>query len=101
MTDPMSNVPLAAEFPPASREQWRKLVEGVLKGAPFDRKLVAKTYDGLKIEPLYAHDPQARPVVGRKPGSPWQIIQRLDHPDPALASTQAPAPQATTAPATT
>ena len=89
MTDPMSNVPLAAEFPPASHEQWRKLVDGVLKGAPFERKLVAKTYDGLRIEPLYARDPQAEPVLGRTPGSPWQIIQRLDHPDPALANAQA------------
>jgi len=50
MTDPMTNVPLASEFAPASLEQWRKLVEGVLKGAPFDRKLVAKTYDGLRIQ---------------------------------------------------
>ncbi|MBV9234494.1 MAG: methylmalonyl-CoA mutase small subunit, partial [Xanthobacteraceae bacterium] len=89
MTDPMSNVPLAAEFPPASHEQWRKLVDGVLKGAPFERKLVAKPYDDLRIEPLYVRDPQAEPVLGRTPGSPWQIIQRLDHPDPALANAQA------------
>jgi methylmalonyl-CoA mutase len=89
MTEPMSNVPLAGEFPPASVEQWRKLVDGLLKGAPFERKLVAKTYDGLRIEPLYARDPQAEPVLGRTPGLPWQIIQRLDLPDPALANAQA------------
>ena len=34
---------LAAEFPAATREQWRQLVAGVLKGAPFDKQLVAKT----------------------------------------------------------
>ena len=85
----MSNLPLASEFPPASREQWRKLVDGVLKGAPFDRKLVAQTYDALRIEPLYAREAQAQPLLGRKPGSPWQVIQRLDHPDPAVASRQA------------
>ena len=33
MTD---DLPLAAEFPPATREQWLKLVDGVLKGAPFE-----------------------------------------------------------------
>jgi methylmalonyl-CoA mutase len=33
---------LAADFPPASYEDWRKLVDGVLKGAPFE-KLVGKT----------------------------------------------------------
>jgi methylmalonyl-CoA mutase len=85
----MSNVPLASEFPAATAEQWRKLVDSVLKGAPFERKLVAKTYDGVRIDPLYARDPQAEPVLGRTPGSPWQIIQRLDHPDPALANRQA------------
>ncbi len=85
----MSNVPLASEFPAASTEQWRKLADGVLKGASFERKLVAKTYDGLRIEPLYARDPKAEPVLGRTPGAPWQIIQRLDHPNPALANAQA------------
>jgi methylmalonyl-CoA mutase len=89
MTDPMSNVPLASEFPTASHEQWRKLVDGVLKGAPFERKLVAKCYDGVRIEPLYARDSQAEPLLGRTPGLPWQIIQRLDLPDAALANRQA------------
>ena len=88
MTDPMTNVPLASEFAPASLEQWRKLVEGVLKGAPFDRKLVAKTYDGLRIEPLYPRSTDAQPVAGRAPGSPWQVLQRLDHPDPVIANQQ-------------
>ena len=40
---------LAADFAPATFEDWRKLVDGVLKGAPFE-KLVSKTYDGLTIE---------------------------------------------------
>ena len=80
---------LAAEFPPASREQWLELVEKVLKGAPFDRKLVAKTYDGLRIEPLYDRRPDARPVAARASSAPWQILQRVDHPDPAAANAQA------------
>jgi methylmalonyl-CoA mutase len=88
MTDPMTNVPLASEFAPASLERWRKLVESVLKGAPFDRKLVAKTYDGLRIEPLYPRSTDAQPVPGRAPGSPWQVLQRLDHPDPVIANQQ-------------
>ncbi len=53
----------AAEFPAASREQWLKLVSGVLKGAPFERRLVSKTYDGLAIEPLYGRDATARPIA--------------------------------------
>ena len=89
MSDPMTDVPLASEFAPASLEQWRKLVDRVLKGAPFDRRLVAKTYDGLRIEPLYPRSPSAVPVLGRAPGARWQVVQRLDQPDPATANLQA------------
>ena len=84
-----SDLPLAAEFPPATRADWMKLVDAALKGAPFDRKLVSTTYDGLRIEPLYERVPDARPAAGRSPAAPWQIMQRVDHPDPAAANAQA------------
>jgi methylmalonyl-CoA mutase len=83
------DLPLASEFPPATREQWLKLVDGVLKGAPFDRKLVGKTYDGLKIEPLYERRADANVVTGRDPGAPWQIMARVDQPDATDANSQA------------
>src|SRR4051812_5516216 len=90
MTDPSADdLPLAAEFPTASREQWRKLVDGVLKGASFEKRLVAKTYDGLAIDPLYVRDAQAQPILGRRPGEAWTITQRVDHPDPAAANAEA------------
>ncbi|TMJ02732.1 MAG: methylmalonyl-CoA mutase [Alphaproteobacteria bacterium] len=79
----------ASEFPAATREQWLKLVDGVLKGAPFDKRLVAKTYDGLAIQPLYARAANVRPVAARTPGAPWTVMQRVDHPDPAAANEQA------------
>jgi len=82
------DVMLGAEFPAATRAQWLKLVEGVLKGAPYD-KLVARTYDGLPIEPLYARAAGAKPVAGRTPGAAWGLMQRVDHPDPAAANAQA------------
>jgi methylmalonyl-CoA mutase len=90
--DPMTDtedIPLASEFPPATREQWEKLVAGVLKGADFDKRLVARTYDGLRIEPLYARAADARPIAVRAPAAPWQIMQRIDHPDPAAANAEA------------
>ncbi len=89
MADAPNDLPLAAEFPPATQEQWRKLVDGVLKRAPFERRLVAKTYDGLAINPLYARAAGAVPIAGRAPGSPWAIMQRVDHPDPAAANAEA------------
>ena len=85
----MSDDPtFGAEFPAATREQWLKLVDGVLKGAPFD-KLAARTYDDLRIEPLYPRAAGARPVAGRQPGAAWTLLQRVDHPDPAAANAQA------------
>src|SRR6185295_9413549 len=79
----------AAEFPAATRPQWLKLVEGVLKGAPFDKRLVARSYDGLAIQPLYPGAPDAAPVTARTPGAGWAVMQRIDHPDPAAANEQA------------
>jgi methylmalonyl-CoA mutase len=80
---------LGAEFPAATREQWLKLVDGVLKGAPFDKKLVSRTYDDLPIEPLYPRAADAKRVVGRTPGAAWTVLQRVDHSDPAAANAQA------------
>ena len=82
-------IAFAAEFPAATREQWLKLVDGVLKGAPFEKRLIAKTYDGLAIQPLYTRDVAARPVAARAPGAAWTVMQRVDHPDPAAANEQA------------
>ena len=86
MTD---ELPLAAEFPPTSQADWRKLVEAALKGASFDKRLVSQTYDGLRIEPLYPRAAGAKPVAGRDAGAAWTLMQRVDHPDPAAANAQA------------
>ena len=79
----------ASEFPAATREQWLRLVDGVLKGTPFDKRLVARSYDGLAIQPLYERAADARPVAARAPGASWAVMQRVDHPDPAAANEQA------------
>ena len=79
---------LAADFAPASYDDWRKLVDGVLKGAPFE-KLVGKTSDGLRIEPIYRRAEGVIPIPGRAAAAPWQIMQRIDHPDAAQANAQA------------
>jgi methylmalonyl-CoA mutase len=88
MTSATDELRLAADFAPASCEDWRKLVDGVLKGAPFE-KLVGKTYDNLRIEPIYPRAKNAAPVAGRAAAAPWRIMQRIDHPDAAAANAQA------------
>jgi methylmalonyl-CoA mutase len=88
MTSVTDDLRLAADFAPASYDDWRKLVDGVLKGAPFE-KLVGKTSDGLRIDPIYPRAQGASPVAGRAAAAPWQIMQRIDHPDAAQANAQA------------
>ena len=83
----MEDRPLADLFEPADRKRWLSLVETALKGADFEKKLVSKTADGLRIEPLYGPAEAAEQPV-RAPG-PWKIAQRVDHPDSATAARQA------------
>jgi methylmalonyl-CoA mutase len=85
MTSTPDDLSLAADFPPAGHDDWRKLVDGVLKGAPFE-KLVGKTYDGLKIAPIYQRASDVTPIASRAAAQPWQIMQRIDHPDATKAN---------------
>lgn len=41
------------EFPATSYEDWRKAAEESLKGAPFDKKLITATPEGIKLQPIY------------------------------------------------
>jgi len=87
MTDAAKDdLALATEFPAATRDQWLALVDKALKGAPFEKKLVAKTYDGLRIEPLYPRRSDATPVPARAAAARWQVMARVDHPDPSVAN---------------
>jgi methylmalonyl-CoA mutase len=87
MTD--ADLKLASEFPTPTRDDWMKLVETVLKGAPFDKKLVSTTADGIRIEPVYPRRDDRAALAGRLAGAPWRVTQRVDHPDPATANAQA------------
>ncbi len=76
---------LAGDFDLVGRDQWMELVEQVLRGASFDKKLVSATYDGIRIQPLYtgadhAGDtglPGGAPFTrgSRVAGGPWQVRQ--------------------------
>jgi methylmalonyl-CoA mutase len=83
MTDDIS---LGAEFPPASRDDWLKLVRAALKDRPLER-LTTRTYDGIAVEPLYPRATDARPVAA--PQGAWAVHARVDHPDPATANAEA------------
>lgn len=85
----MSTLPLASEFPAATRDQWLKLVDGVLKGADFDKRLVGRSYDGIAIQPLGQRVTGVSPVARQKGAAPWAIAQRIEHPDARAANMQA------------
>jgi methylmalonyl-CoA mutase len=74
-------------FPPASRDDWLKRVDAVLKGGDFTDKLVKETADGIAIEPLYG--PAEGPRAARPENGPWTILARMDHAMAARANAQA------------
>lgn len=61
--------------------RWRALVDKVLKGADFDRVLTSRTFDGLRIAPLYPKAEGEVPRALRAASGPWTVMQRVDHPD--------------------
>ena len=44
---------LAADFPAATRDAWLALVLKAINGGDFEKRMVSKTADGIRIEPLY------------------------------------------------
>ena len=83
------DLPLAAEFPPTSYEQWRKLAQVALGGGSYEDRLRNHTADRLTIEPIYRRAQNYSPLAGRPPGTRWQVLQRIDHPDSTSAGAQA------------
>jgi methylmalonyl-CoA mutase len=82
--------PLVPEFEPPAREAWLALVEKVLKGADFEKRLVARTADGLAIQPLYgrADTADGAGLTARTayfPGG-WDVRQRHAEPDAKAAN---------------
>ncbi|MBR3191365.1 MAG: methylmalonyl-CoA mutase subunit beta [Bosea sp.] len=73
-------------FATPSEAQWRAAVDKVLKGADFEKKLVGRTADGVRIEPLYeaATEQAARPL--RAEAGRWRVAARVDHPETIEAS---------------
>ena len=49
----MKRVNLHELFPPHTYDGWREVVQAWLKGAPFEKKLVKSTYEGIDILPMY------------------------------------------------
>ena len=81
------------EFSAATYDEWRAAAEESLKGAPFDKKLITPTPEGIKLQPIYGQaDLDALSLPESWPGlapfvrgshaagnkkQPWLIAQEL------------------------
>jgi methylmalonyl-CoA mutase len=74
------------DFPDATLGMWQTRVAAILKGESAE-KLVSRTADGMRIEPLYQQIEGAR--ADRAKHAPWIVMQRVDHPDGVKANAQA------------
>jgi methylmalonyl-CoA mutase len=103
MSAPPDPLPLAAEFPATTRDEWVELVTGVLRrsGLPADADPVAAlssgTYDGITVLPLYTADDLPPGPTGMPGSAPyvrgatadgatvagWDVRQWHADPDPA------------------
>ncbi len=86
MTESGTEAQLATGFEPATHEAWIKLAGQAIEGGEFEKRLVSRTADGLRIEPLYARRAEVSPVLGETAGKPWAVCQRVDHPEPKIAA---------------
>jgi methylmalonyl-CoA mutase len=84
---------LKKDFPPNTYQQWKAAAEALLKGAPFEKKLITRTYEGIDLQPIYNHDDAKElPHLKQFPGTgtflrgkkaagydqkPWEISQEL------------------------
>lgn len=74
------------DFPQATLAMWQARVAAILKGESAE-KLVSRTADGIRSEPLYQQVQGAR--AERAEHAPWIVMQRVDHPDGVKANAQA------------
>ncbi|MEQ9454882.1 MAG: methylmalonyl-CoA mutase family protein [Phycisphaeraceae bacterium] len=97
MTRLATELSLSDDFPAVDHATWQALVEKDLAGAPFEKKLITHTYEGIDLKPVYiesdwpaAQQPADFPGLapftrGSSPvGSAacgWDIRQQHDHPD--------------------
>jgi methylmalonyl-CoA mutase len=89
---------LLTEFAATPFATWKAQVEAELKGVPYDKKLVTKTYEGIDIQPIYnAQDIEHLEHLKSKPGfgqfargssfegytaESWEVSQELPYPGP-------------------
>lgn len=75
----------ATADPSGSEARWRTLVAKVLAGKAFET-LLHESADGIAIRPLYGRPATEPPRIPRGAAGAWQVLARVDHPDPQIAN---------------
>ena len=97
------NTPLEKSAPPTFDEftiptygEWRAVAEATLAGAPFEKKLVTTTPEGIAIQPIYRREdlanvkhlgsaPGEKPFVrGTRADNHWEVAQEIPEGFPSL-----------------
>lgn len=84
---------LFTDFSSHSKEAWREAVDKLLKGKPYEKIMLAETYEGITLEPIYNQDDWEKlkhnaelPGFGSKirhnyplgyKQEPWEIAQEI------------------------
>ena len=87
------------EFTPPTDEEWKEACEALLKGAPYEKVMFTKTYEGITFDPMYTRKhtedilpKSVMPGMGDYLrgvdatgyiGKPWGIAQACDETLPA------------------
>ena len=47
---------LFSEFEGSTYEEWKAAAEALLKGAPFEKKMITRTVEGIDLQPIYRRE---------------------------------------------
>ena len=86
----------AGGYPAHSYDDWRAAAEATLRGAPFDKKLVGRTHEGIAVQPVYGPSGEPSDAAGMPGLAPytrgggavvdaergWDLRQHYAYPEP-------------------
>lgn len=91
---------LLKDFKQATYEEWRGAAEALLKGAPFEKRMLTKTPEGITLQPIYRQeDVEGLQTSTHAPGegsfargsdasgylgNAWEIAQEQPYGDPLV-----------------
>jgi len=91
-----SELGLREDFPVPTLDQWHEECVRLLKGIPFEKKMLTPTYEGITLQPMYSRaNLEGLAHLGTQPGEapyvrgkhalgyrqqPWQVAQEMPYP---------------------